>query len=311
MPSIDTAQRRKRVRTTASAQIIRLQLKGGMGNSRWVNADLLETSQSGVRISLFAPLAMGSKVVIWGKFNENRSDMKSAATVMWCAGQISGSFHAGLKLTDGDIANRTKNNTARNQVTLCENRALSRPISEVSHETRERSFPCKCGRGKIVAEWEEHDTWPSSNQSITWHFECDECSDRYTFYDDLGTSLVRKSDAARDRLLIAAYKAANLNVYEAAKRYEQQWIDYISDLRIKLEMRRVLGFNSSFLIYTKSSGWLEREAKEVFSYRPKKCLTKMGISDATVDELDAKARNTEREREVFWAKVKKMDVTFR
>ena len=62
------------------------------------------------------------------------------------------------------------------------------------------------------------------------HFECDECSDRYTFYDDLGTSLVRKSDAARDRLLIAAYKAANMNVYEAAKRYEQRWIDFISDL---------------------------------------------------------------------------------
>jgi hypothetical protein len=62
---------------------------------------------------------------------------------------------------------------------------------------------------------------------------------------------------------------------------------------------------------TKWSGWLEREAKEVFSYRPKKCLTKMGISDATFDELDAKARNAEREREVFWAKVKKMDVTFR
>ena len=178
---------------------------------------------------------------------------------------------------------------------------------EVSHETMERSIPGKCGRGKSVAEWEE----PSSNQSIAWHLECDECSDRYTFYDDFGTSLVRKSDAARDRLLIAAYKAANMNVYEAAKQYEQRWIDFISNLRTQVEMRRVLGFNSSFLKYPKSSGWLAREAKDVFSYRPKKCLTKMGISDATVDELDAKARNAEREREVFWAKVKKMDVAFR
>lgn len=179
----------------------------------------------------------------------------------------------------------------------------------------ESSFPCKCGGGNIVAKWEEHDTYPSSNRSITWRFECDECSNQYTFYDDLlGTVLVRKADAARDRALIATHTAANKKVYEAAKQYQQRWIDFILHLPTKTEMRRVLGFSSTygtFLKYTKSRGWLEREAKDVFSYNPKKCLTKMGIGDATVNELDAEARNAEKERKTFWENVEKTDVPLR
>jgi hypothetical protein len=70
-----------------------------MGNSRSVTADLLDTSESGIGISLLVPLAIGSKVLVRGKLNE-RSDIETTATVMWCTEKINGNFHAGLELAD-------------------------------------------------------------------------------------------------------------------------------------------------------------------------------------------------------------------
>jgi hypothetical protein len=93
-------QRRRVSRKKSDAQIIRLQLKDYLGNPKWITADLLDTSEDGIGISVMTPLGIGSKIVVRGKFGEGRSEVVSAATVLWCAEKINGIFHAGLELED-------------------------------------------------------------------------------------------------------------------------------------------------------------------------------------------------------------------
>ena len=101
MPTIEGVQRRKASRKKRDPQVIRLQLKDGMGNPRWATADLVDTSESGIGISVLAPLAIGSKIVIRGKLTDGGSEVTIPATVRWCTEKINGNFHAGLELKDG------------------------------------------------------------------------------------------------------------------------------------------------------------------------------------------------------------------
>jgi hypothetical protein len=65
-----------------------------------VTADLLDTSEGGIGISVRTPLAISSKILVRGKLDESRSETVSPATVMWCTEKINGNFHAGLELED-------------------------------------------------------------------------------------------------------------------------------------------------------------------------------------------------------------------
>jgi curved DNA-binding protein len=101
MPTTETTERRRANRKKSGAQVIRLQIKDRMGNPKWVTADLLDTSEGGIGISLLMPLVIGSKIVARGQLDESRSEVISPATVMWCTEKINGNFHAGLQLGDG------------------------------------------------------------------------------------------------------------------------------------------------------------------------------------------------------------------
>jgi len=95
----DTVQRRRLGRKKSDAQVIRLQLKDRMGNPRWVTADLLDISPGGgIGISVLAPLAIGTQIVVRGKLGEDRAEVVSPATVTWCTEKINGHFQAGLEL---------------------------------------------------------------------------------------------------------------------------------------------------------------------------------------------------------------------
>src|ERR1700736_2244365 len=100
MPTAESSERRRENRKNSGPQVIRVQIKDRLGNPRWVTADLLDTSDGGIGISVLTPLAIGSKVVVRGKLDESRSEVVSPATVMWCAEKIEGNFHAGLELGD-------------------------------------------------------------------------------------------------------------------------------------------------------------------------------------------------------------------
>ena len=93
----DTSQRRKDSRKKGDPQVIRLQINDGMGNPKWVTADLLDNSEGGIAISVLTPLAVNSKVLLRGKFGESRSELAVSATVKWCTEKINGNLHAGLE----------------------------------------------------------------------------------------------------------------------------------------------------------------------------------------------------------------------
>ncbi len=73
----------------------------------------------------------------------------------------------------------------------------------MAYEKMQRSFTCRCGKGRMIAEWEEHDTWVSPNRSITWSFDCPDCTEKYEFYDELASRryVISKTDAEKLRSL--------------------------------------------------------------------------------------------------------------
>ena len=97
MATSEIAQRRKDNRKKRDPHVIRLQIKDRMGNPKWVTADLLDTSDGGIGISVLTPLAPGSTLEVRGKFGEGRSEISNPATVKWCTEKINGNFHAGLE----------------------------------------------------------------------------------------------------------------------------------------------------------------------------------------------------------------------
>jgi hypothetical protein len=88
-------------RTKAIPRVIRLQIQDGLGNPRWITADLVDTSECGISISIRMPLTPGSKIGVRGKVGEWHLDELSPATIAWCAEQPNGSFRAGLEFGDG------------------------------------------------------------------------------------------------------------------------------------------------------------------------------------------------------------------
>lgn len=98
MATSETVQRRSRSRKKSDTRIIRVQIKDRLGNSRWVTADLLNTSEDGVGIMIRTPLAVGSKIVLRGELGESRVNTVSPATVKWCLEETTGDMHAGLEL---------------------------------------------------------------------------------------------------------------------------------------------------------------------------------------------------------------------
>lgn len=105
----EKVQRRRESRKKSDARVIRLQIKDRLGNPRWVTADLLNTSEGGIGISILTPLAVASKIVVRGDLGENRKNVVSSATVKWCSDKINGTFRAGLEL--GDISSDAFNDS--------------------------------------------------------------------------------------------------------------------------------------------------------------------------------------------------------
>ena len=71
-----------------------------MGNAKWVTADLLNDSEGGIAISVLTPLAIGSKIVLRGKFGLSQTERARPATVKWCTERINGRLHVGLEFDD-------------------------------------------------------------------------------------------------------------------------------------------------------------------------------------------------------------------
>jgi hypothetical protein len=79
------AQRRKANRKPADSTVIRIEMKDGMGNPRWVTADLVDIIEGGFGLALRTALQPGSTVFVRGKLGENRTSDGLKVGVRWCA----------------------------------------------------------------------------------------------------------------------------------------------------------------------------------------------------------------------------------
>ncbi len=167
----------------------------------------------------------------------------------------------------------------------------------------------------MIAEWEEHDTWPSPNRNIQWSFACPACEAEYEFYGYiLGPYTVRKGDAETHRALVGQLNEARRKVYEvASSRYEQRWVDHVLSRPTKAAMYRAIAPTTSYATFAKHAnyeGSVERQARSGFQLHPKECMDRLGIEDAEVNALDSVREDREKGADDFWKNMDKTPVPF-
>jgi DnaJ-domain-containing protein 1 len=94
-------QRRRAPRRNVSApSVIRIELKDGMGNPRNITADLVDWSDTGMSLTLVAPIKPGAIIVVRGKLGDERIEISRRATITWCSEDPKGGYRAGLEFLD-------------------------------------------------------------------------------------------------------------------------------------------------------------------------------------------------------------------
>lgn len=71
-----------------------------MGRSRWITADTIDRTPTGIGISLMQPLQIGSIIPVRGKLGDDQTDIVLHANVRWCLESSAGVFRAGLEFVD-------------------------------------------------------------------------------------------------------------------------------------------------------------------------------------------------------------------
>jgi curved DNA-binding protein CbpA len=100
METTAKTQRRKTPRKPGDSSVIRIEIKDGMGNPRWVTADLVDIVEGGFGLVLRTLLPSGSTVIARGKLGENRTNESVKVAVRWCHERADGTFRAGLEFLD-------------------------------------------------------------------------------------------------------------------------------------------------------------------------------------------------------------------
>jgi curved DNA-binding protein len=101
MRATQTDQRRRAPRRKAlGTSVIRIELKDGMGNSRNITADLLDWSETGLSVSLVAPIKQGTTIHVRGKLGDERLEISRRASILWCTEDPNGGFRMGLEFLD-------------------------------------------------------------------------------------------------------------------------------------------------------------------------------------------------------------------
>lgn len=90
--------RRRRVRRKpAGPSVVSIQMKDGVGNARWLTADLVDVIDGGCGLALMSVLKSGSTVIVRGRLAADRATDQLQAAVRWCIGKPDGTFRAGLE----------------------------------------------------------------------------------------------------------------------------------------------------------------------------------------------------------------------
>lgn len=100
MGNTANGQRRRINRAASGVRVVRIELKDRMGNPRWITADLLDISETGIGVSIMTPLQTGTTIVVRGDLGNGRTDPQFSVAVKWCVERANGMFRAGLSFSD-------------------------------------------------------------------------------------------------------------------------------------------------------------------------------------------------------------------
>jgi hypothetical protein len=95
--SITRTQRRKVNRKAGDRRVVRVETKDYLGNPRYITADLLDSSDVGLGLSLRTPLEAGASLVIRTNLDPKRANVPRRVLVNWCEEKPDGTFQAGLQ----------------------------------------------------------------------------------------------------------------------------------------------------------------------------------------------------------------------
>ena len=108
MSTTQADQRRRAPRRKAlGTSIIRIELKDGMGNARNITADLVDWSETGLSVTLVAPIKSGTIIQVRGKLGDERVEISRRATILWCTEDPKGGFRMGLEFVDRQAGSGT------------------------------------------------------------------------------------------------------------------------------------------------------------------------------------------------------------
>ena len=101
MSTTQADQRRRAPRRKAlGTSVIRIELKDGMGNARNITADLVDWSETGLSLTLVAPIKAGAIIQVRGKLGDERVEISRRATILWCTEDPKGGYRMGLEFLD-------------------------------------------------------------------------------------------------------------------------------------------------------------------------------------------------------------------
>ena len=109
-----STQRRRALRKSSGAGVLRLELKDRNGNSRWITADVIDTSEGGVGICLATPISPGVKLIARGNFGGERGSSEVRAEVKYCCERSNGTFRAGLEFLVPEAAGPSQQENTSN-----------------------------------------------------------------------------------------------------------------------------------------------------------------------------------------------------
>jgi len=97
--------------------VIRIELRDGMGNPRNITADLVDWSDTGMSLTLVAPIKPGTTIMVRGKLGDERIEISRRAAITWCSEDPKGGYRAGLEFLDMK-SERSSEQTNYNQQTV-------------------------------------------------------------------------------------------------------------------------------------------------------------------------------------------------
>jgi hypothetical protein len=181
---------------------------------------------------------------------------------------------------------------------------------QMGYEKFEREFPCPCGKGVQVAEWEEHDTWVSGNEGAEYALKCPDCAARLVyFYHGALQFWARKEDKERlDKYAGDAGELRKRGEKLIVERCEQAFVDHVMRLPNRMTKKAATGAGRGFLKKATDPAYVEATAREAIRHHPQRCFAELKSPDSEIENLFAMADQLKQEERAFAEIIEKIGI---